>query len=86
MGSKNTSLVTALETLSPKKQLAFALLIFERMLPSMTAFSRNTGFDGSCYLQARHAAWKALQNHTVDPALDQAAFKARRTPKCSLTN
>ena len=35
----------ALSALSPKKQLAFALLIFERMLPSLIAFSKETRLD-----------------------------------------
>jgi len=48
--------------LSRKKQLAFGLLIFERMLPSLIAFSRDTGFDATCYVRARDVAWVALQN------------------------
>lgn len=58
-------------SLSPKKQLAFALLVFERMLPSLTAFSQDTGFDASCYLRAKDAAWEALQNGAVDQRLNQ---------------
>jgi uncharacterized protein YjaG (DUF416 family) len=63
-----------LTTLSPKKQLAFALLVFERMLPGLIAFSKDTGFDDSCYLQAKDAAWGALQNSTVDQKLNQACI------------
>jgi hypothetical protein len=58
----------------PKKQLAFVLLVFERMLPSLIAFSKDTGFDDSCYLRAKDAAWAALQNGAVDPALNQACL------------
>jgi len=37
----------------------FGLLLFERMLPSLIAFSKDTGFDHSCYLRAKDAAWSA---------------------------
>jgi uncharacterized protein YjaG (DUF416 family) len=65
----------SLTTLSPKKQLAFALLVFERMLPDLIAFSKDTGRDDSCYLLAKDAAWSALQNGTVDQALSQECLK-----------
>jgi len=65
-----------LTTLSPKKQLAFALLVFERMLPGLIAFSKDTGFDDSCYLQAKDAAWGALQNSAVDQKLNQACIRS----------
>ena len=59
-------------SLSPKKQLAFALLVFERMLPSLISFSKDTDFDDSCYLHARDAAWAALGNAPVDQSLNGA--------------
>ncbi len=62
--------------LSPKKQLAFALLVFERMLPSLIAFSKDTGFDDSCYLQAKDAAWAALQNSAIDQALNEVCIRS----------
>jgi uncharacterized protein YjaG (DUF416 family) len=65
-----------LTTLSPKKQLAFALLAFERMLPGLIAFSKDTGFDDSCYMQAKDAAWAALQNSAIDQALNQACIRS----------
>lgn len=65
-----------LTTISPKKQLAFALLIFERMLPDLIAFSKDTGFDPSCYLRARDAAWKTLQNGSVGQTLSQACIQS----------
>lgn len=68
--------LVSIASLSPKKQLAFALLVFERMLPSLTAFSKETGFDDSCYLQAKDAAWSALQNSSVDKALNQACIRS----------
>jgi uncharacterized protein len=51
----------SLSALSRSKQLAFALLVFERMLPCLDAFSKDTGLDISSCLQAREAAWSALQ-------------------------
>lgn len=69
-----------LATLSPKKQLAFALLIFERMLPDLIAFSKDTGLDASCYMQGRGAAWSALQNGTVDQALIDWCLKNAPDP------
>jgi uncharacterized protein len=68
--------LVSVAALSPKKQLAFALLVFERMLPSLIAFSKGTGFDDSCYLQAKDAAWAALQNGAVDQALNQACLRS----------
>jgi uncharacterized protein YjaG (DUF416 family) len=61
--------------LSRKKQLAFALLVFERMLPSLVAFSKETGFDDSCYLQAKDAAWSILQSGTVVGSLNEACLR-----------
>lgn len=70
------SFPVSISSLSAKKQLAFALLLFERMLPGLTAFSKDTGFDYSCYLQTKEAAWAALQNGSVDQALSQACFRS----------
>jgi uncharacterized protein YjaG (DUF416 family) len=66
--------LVSIASLSPKKQLAFALLVFERMLPSLIAFSKDTGFDDSCYLRAKDAAWAALQNSAIDEALNEACI------------
>lgn len=74
IGEKNSSVSIA--SLSPKKQLAFALLVFERMLPGLTAFSKDTAFDDSCYLQAKDAAWRALQNGGVSEALKQRCIRS----------
>jgi len=60
-----------ISALSLKKQLAFALLVFERMLPSLIAFSKDTGFDDSCFLRGRDVAWSALQNGVVDVTQSQ---------------
>jgi hypothetical protein len=62
-------------TLSRKKQLAFALLVFERMLPSLVAFSKDTGFDGSCYLQAKDAAWALLRNGPMVRSLSEVCLR-----------
>jgi uncharacterized protein len=73
--AKDSSFVTGIVT-SPKKQLAFALLVFERMLPSLVAFSKDTGFDCSCYLQAREVSWRALQGGEVSGDLVQNCLDA----------
>lgn len=67
--------LVSITSLSPKKQLAFALLVFERMLPGLVAFSKDTGFDDSCYLQAKDAAWARLQNGSVDQSLNEACLR-----------
>jgi uncharacterized protein YjaG (DUF416 family) len=67
--------LVSIASLSPKKQLAFALFVFERMLPSLAAFSKDTGFDDSCYLQAKDAAWATLQNGQVDRSLIEACLR-----------
>jgi hypothetical protein len=67
--------LVSITALPPKKRLAFALLVFQRMRPSLIAFSEDTGFDNACYLQAEDAAWAALQNHAVDKALSQACLR-----------
>ena len=54
-----------------QKKLAFSLLICERMLPSLVAFSNETGFDVSCYLDGLRSAWFALQSGIIDYALLQ---------------
>lgn len=68
----------SIASLSPKKQLAFALLAFERMLPSLIEFAKDTHFDASCYMEAEKAAWEALETNTVDEALNQMC--AQRAP------
>jgi uncharacterized protein YjaG (DUF416 family) len=70
----NDAFQVSLATLSQKQQLAFALLIFERMLPGLIAFSKDTGFDDSCYLHAKDAAWAALRNGPVDRSLMEACL------------
>jgi hypothetical protein len=75
---KEENFSAALMALPWKKQLAFALLVFERMLPSLIAFSKDTARDASCYLTARDAAWVALQNGKggiADQLLNEARIK-----------
>ena len=55
------SILDSLKASTPRKQLAFALLVFERMLPSLLVFSKDTGRDDSCFLQAKDSGWHALQ-------------------------
>jgi uncharacterized protein len=67
--------LVSLASLSPKKKLAFALLVLERMLPSLIAFSKDSGRDDSCYLRAKDAGWAALQDGTIDQALNQECLR-----------
>jgi len=50
----------ALSSLPWKRQLAFSLLVLERLLPSPIAFSKDTHLDVSSYLAARDYVWTAL--------------------------
>lgn len=68
-------LLAQISTLGPKKQLAFALLVLERMFPYLNAFSRDTRFDNSCYLRAKDAAWNALRKRPVDEVLARACIR-----------
>jgi len=68
--------IVSVLALPPNKQLAFALLIFERMLPSLIAFSEDARFDVSSCLQAREAAWAWLLNGAVDQGLSQACLRS----------
>jgi len=54
--------LSTLLVLSWKKQLSFALLIFERMLPSLITFSKDNARDASCYFKGRDIAWDILRN------------------------
>lgn len=71
---------THVSTLSPEKQIAFALLIFERMLHSLIAFSKDIGLDPSCYLKARDLAWDRLRGRSSGAAdlarLRELCFKS----------
>ena len=40
--------------------MAFALLVCDRMLPGLYAFSRETGFDGTIYYKCLESAWQNL--------------------------
>lgn len=66
----------SITSFSKTKQLAFALLIFERMVPSLAAFAKDTGFDDSCYLKGRNEAWAALRNGYVEPSLSETCLKS----------
>lgn len=73
IGRKNS--LVSLTSRSPRKQLAFALLVSERMLPGLIEFAKDTDFDASCYIEAKRAAWEALQTGTIDAALDQVCLQ-----------
>jgi hypothetical protein len=65
-----------LSELAPGKQLAFALLILERMLPRMSVFCKDTGVDDSCCSQARDVAWGDLEDGSKRHALYRSLNKA----------
>jgi uncharacterized protein YjaG (DUF416 family) len=58
----HSKLNEVLSNFSKRKRLAFALLMSERILPSLLHFSKQTSFDISPYLQARQLAWNALES------------------------
>jgi hypothetical protein len=68
-----------LSELSPKKQLAYALLVFERMLPRMAAFCKDTGTGYSSCSQARDVAWCDMEaggkRRTLYRSLSKACLK-----------
>ena len=67
MRSRHHQQVTSLlEKLSWRKQLAFALLILQRMFPSLVSFSQETGFDFSLYLTAKANAWNAIEGTAIE--------------------
>jgi len=68
-------LLTSLMILSTKKQLAFGLLIIQRMLPDLIAFSNETGFEDSCYLQTKDAAWRAIEGAPIDKMLGELCIR-----------
>jgi uncharacterized protein len=65
-----------LSELAPGKQLAFALLIFQRMLPRMIVFCKDTGVDDSCCSQARDVAWSDMEDDSKRHALYRSLNKA----------
>lgn len=75
-------LLASLKTLSRGKKIAFALLIFERLLPGMDAFCKDTGVDCSPCLKAQDAAWSALETNSNRRALYRSLNEAclKNTP------
>ena len=57
-----------LEQLSIAEQIAFALLLCERMLPTLYQFSSDTGFDSATYRTYMAAAWDYLVTCTNRPS------------------
>lgn len=63
------TLAASIVVLSLKKQLAFALLVLERMWPDLSKFSAETGFNDRYYTEAKEEAWAALLVGRVSPRL-----------------
>src|SRR5690348_16784721 len=76
MVKDNERTLGLIAALSKPKQIAFALLLFERMLPSLEAFAKDTGFNDACYLKGRDAAWAALLTDHVEPSLSETCVKS----------
>jgi uncharacterized protein YjaG (DUF416 family) len=65
-----------LTTLSHKKQIAFVLLLLERMFAALTEFANATGFNISCYIDARQKAWDTLRSGNADGIAFQSLAEA----------
>ena len=70
-----TDFTTRLLALTHQKRIAFGLLVFERMLPTLALFSKETGFDPSCYLQAREAMWDAILHGQINDTVRHLCAK-----------
>jgi uncharacterized protein YjaG (DUF416 family) len=55
-------IVTRLLSLSAKKKLAFAVLLFERMIPELRTFTTAERRDFSCFQAAREEFWRSLKD------------------------
>jgi len=62
-------MLSAMEPMSPAKELAVCVLLCERMLPGLIACSKESGFDCSDYLDSLRTAWSALQDARIDRQL-----------------
>jgi uncharacterized protein YjaG (DUF416 family) len=72
------SVTASLSRLDWRRQVAFGLLVFERLLPLLTVFCKARKQDVSCFLRARDAVYRALRNsdcETVDPGLRDECFR-----------
>jgi uncharacterized protein len=62
------------EHLSRRKQVAFALLLCERMVPVLNSkFAKETGFDGSVYRDHLDDVWRNLDQGTSSSDHGEAA-------------
>jgi hypothetical protein len=51
--------LTALSTMARSKQLAFGILVLERLHPYVQSFAATTGWNSSAYVKGRSAIWDA---------------------------
>ena len=76
-----TELKKKLLTLPERKQLAFALVLCERMMPAMRIFAKETNFAYDIYEQCLSHAWKALEgNDRFDRYAEMAEKCLRGAP------
>jgi uncharacterized protein YjaG (DUF416 family) len=52
-----------LQSLTTKKKLAFAVLLYERMIPELRSFTAAKCLDFSCFQRARDEFWLSLKDN-----------------------
>lgn len=55
--------IARLQSLTAKKKLAFAVLLYERMIPELRIFTDAEGLDFSCFQKARDEFWRWLKGN-----------------------
>jgi uncharacterized protein YjaG (DUF416 family) len=69
----DSALKRELTSISRNRQLAFALLLCERMMPDLDRFSIDTGFDGAIYRKFLDEAWLHLAGIGSLSSFDEVA-------------
>jgi uncharacterized protein YjaG (DUF416 family) len=64
-----------IEHLTKGKQLSFALLLCERMVPALEEFAREVDFDGSFYRDGLDGAWQYLEKEGASSNYSEMAEK-----------
>ena len=64
MESDKITLKTKLQSISRKKQLGFALLLCQRMMPALDQFANETHFKNSLYNKCLAIAWHEVTEST----------------------
>ncbi len=72
------SLKQAVGRLTKGGQLAFALLLCERMIPALEVFARETGYEASIYRGALDDAWHSLEHNGTSEIFRELAERCRK--------